>query len=29
VEQTFLAGEKVYDNGKFVHLNAGKIVRAN
>jgi allantoinase len=26
VEQTYLAGEKVYDNGKFVKLNAGKII---
>jgi allantoinase len=27
VEQTYLAGEKVYDNGKFVKLNAGKIIK--
>jgi allantoinase len=27
VEQTYLAGEKVYDNGKLVKLNAGKIIK--
>lgn len=27
VEQTYLAGEKVYDQGQFVKLNAGKIIR--
>jgi allantoinase len=27
VEQTYLAGEKVYDKGKFVKLNAGKIIK--
>ena len=26
VEQTYLAGEKVYDKGQFVKLNAGKII---
>jgi allantoinase len=26
VEQTWLNGEKVYDEGKFLHLNKGKIV---
>jgi allantoinase len=26
VEQTYLAGEKVFDNGKFLHLNHGKIL---
>lgn len=25
VEQTWLAGEKIFDNGKFLHLNKGKI----
>ncbi len=29
VEQTYLAGEKVYDNGQFVQLNAGKIISRN
>ncbi len=29
VEQTYLAGEKVYDNGQFVKLNAGKIISRN
>jgi allantoinase len=27
VEQTYLAGERVYDNGQFVKLNAGKIIK--
>jgi allantoinase len=27
VEQTYLAGERVYDNGEFVKLNAGKIIK--
>jgi allantoinase len=26
VAQTYLAGKKVYDNGKFLHLNEGKFV---
>src|SRR5437016_13251537 len=26
VEQTYLAGEKVFDNGKFLHLNKGKLL---
>jgi allantoinase len=26
VEQTFIAGKKVYDNGKLLHLNQGKII---
>ncbi len=26
VEQTYLAGEKVFDNGKFVHTNKGQII---
>jgi allantoinase len=26
VEQTWLAGEKVFDSGKFLHLNKGKII---
>ncbi|MEO5783318.1 MAG: allantoinase AllB [Ginsengibacter sp.] len=26
VEQTYLAGEKVFDGGKFLHLNKGKII---
>jgi allantoinase len=26
VEQTFIAGKKVYDNGKLLHLNKGKII---
>lgn len=26
VKQTWLAGEKVYDDGKFLHLNKGKIL---
>ncbi len=26
VEQTYLSGEKVFDNGKFLHLNKGKII---
>ncbi len=26
VEQTYLAGEKVFDSGKFLHLNKGKII---
>lgn len=26
VEQTWLAGEKVFDNGKFLHLNKGKLL---
>lgn len=26
VEQTYLAGEKVYEDGKFIHLNKGNIV---
>ena len=26
VEQTYLSGEKVFDNGKFIHLNRGKII---
>lgn len=26
VEQTYLGGEKVYDNGKFVQLNKGKVI---
>ncbi|MEJ7673580.1 MAG: hypothetical protein WKF59_12965 [Chitinophagaceae bacterium] len=25
VEQTYLSGEKVFDAGKFLHLNKGKI----
>lgn len=28
VEQTYLAGMKVYDNGNFIKLNAGKILSA-
>jgi allantoinase len=28
VEQTWLAGEKVFDQGKYLHLNRGKIVKA-
>lgn len=26
IEQTYLAGEKVFDTGKFLHLNRGKII---
>lgn len=26
IEQTYLAGEKVFDAGKFLHLNKGKII---
>ncbi|MDB5224249.1 MAG: allB [Chitinophagaceae bacterium] len=26
VEQTYLSGEKVFDTGKFLHLNKGKII---
>ena len=26
VRQTWLAGEKVYDNGNFIHLNKGSII---
>jgi allantoinase len=26
VEQTYLSGENVFDNGKFIHLNRGKII---
>ena len=26
VEQTYLSGEKVFDSGKFLHLNKGKII---
>ena len=26
VEQTYLSGEKVFDKGKFIHLNRGKII---
>lgn len=26
VEQTYLSGEKVFDKGKFLHLNRGKII---
>jgi allantoinase len=26
VKQTWLAGEKVYDDGKFLHLNSGAIL---
>jgi allantoinase len=26
VEQTYLSGEKVFDDGKFLHLNKGKII---
>ena len=26
VEQTYLSGEKVFDRGKFLHLNKGKII---
>jgi allantoinase len=26
VEQTFLGGEKVYENGKFIQLNKGKLI---
>lgn len=29
VEQTYLAGEKVYDNKNFLHLNKGKIILNN
>jgi allantoinase len=29
VEQTWLAGEKVFDQGKYLHLNRGKIVKAD
>ena len=25
-EQTYLAGEKVYEEGKFIHLNKGKVI---
>ena len=25
-EQTYLSGEKVFDTGKFLHLNKGKII---
>lgn len=28
VEQTWLAGERVFDQGKYLHLNRGKIVKA-
>jgi len=28
VMQTYLAGEKIYDEGKFLHLNRGKIILA-
>jgi allantoinase len=27
VEQTWLAGEKVFENGKFLHLNKGKLIK--
>ena len=27
IEQTWLAGEKVFDQGKYLHLNRGKIVK--
>jgi len=26
VQQTYLSGNKVYDNGNFLELNAGKII---
>ena len=26
VEQTWLGGEKVFDNGDFIHLNKGSIL---
>ena len=26
VEQTYLAGEKVFDNGEFIQLNKGEII---
>lgn len=26
VEQTYLAGERVYEDGKFIHLNRGKVI---
>ena len=26
VEQTYLKGEKVFDKGKFLHLNRGRII---
>jgi allantoinase len=29
VEQTWLAGEKVFDQGKYLHLNRGKIIGGN
>jgi allantoinase len=29
VEQTWLSGEKVFDQGKYLHLNRGKIVKAD
>jgi allantoinase len=30
IEQTWLSGEKIFDNGKFLHLNRGKtVVRQN
>jgi len=28
VEQTWLAGERVFDHGKYLHLNRGKILNA-
>jgi len=28
VEQTWMAGEKVFDHGKYLHLNRGKILKA-
>jgi allantoinase len=29
IEQTYLKGEKVFDKGKFLHLNRGKIISNN
>ena len=29
IEQTYLGGEKVFDKGKFLHLNRGKIITNN
>ena len=29
VKQTWLNGEMVYDGGKFLHLNKGKILATN
>jgi hypothetical protein len=26
VEQTYLGGEKVYENGEFIKLNSGNII---